>query len=157
MKKKRYIYQKIVFLSTNKDIFISKEEAFEFLKKHFDVRTRSQALQLKIAYDAGERELEKLLGFRSYFCEKCLESHPSTRDTLCNLRERKSFVGQFRNASCSICLEKFTQSTTKRLTVTLCGHFFHRSCICRNRREGRYNCPYCNEFLRETGRQLYLN
>jgi hypothetical protein len=138
-------------------IFFLKEECFEFLKKQFDVRTRSQAIQLRIAFEAGERELEKNLSNSLFLCEHCHTNHSVSMDRLCKDKERKSFAGQFRNASCSICLEKFLQTSTRNLIVTKCGHFFHRSCSMRNRREGRFNCPYCNQHLTGNLNRLYLN
>jgi hypothetical protein len=66
-------------------IFFLKEECFEFLKKQFDVRTRSQAIQLRIAFEAGERELEKNLSNSLFLCELCHTNHSVSMDRLCKV------------------------------------------------------------------------
>ncbi len=129
----------------------------------FKVRTRSQTLNLRLAYEAGERELQKIVGFNNgntgnNGCEKCLKFHNS-QELSCITKEKESFVGKFRNATCSICLEKFLQTPKSKLEFTRCGHVFHKLCLNRNQRQGRNTCPNCNFFfgLNQNNIRIYFN
>ena len=102
-------------------------------------------MNLRQAYEAGERELRKLAGFNNgnINCEKCLKYH-DFQELSCITREKESFVGKFRNATCSKCLEKFLQTPKSKIEFTRCGHVFHKICLNRNLRQGRNACPNCN-------------
>jgi hypothetical protein len=126
----------------------------------FEVRTRSQTVNLRLAYEAGERELQKLVGLNTgnNDCEKCLKFH-SSQELSCIKKERESFVGKFRNATCSICLEKFLQTPKSKLEFTRCGHVFHRLCLNRSFGQGRNSCPNCNFALgfNQNNIRIYFN